>query len=454
MISNIMDPKHPFLLPRTVPTSAGVIFQQPELSIIKDLQDEPFSVMIVRPDVENTVSLSTIVPSAVIDDRSRRQPHGSKHVKVNWPNNTSLSCSTSFLTDAGNTIYPDIEAGSANIIESDGSISRLQVATYKNLQWGNAATLTFDMRGSFDQETTGSISLVKNGVIILTNTLTFTAGATENRLQATLTSSSSNNLDQPSQILVNFPSGLEGDSIYYGVRLLGFTQGPTTTFKHHSLWDLLGNVDGAQTCKEQYEKAERYSITGFSALLSNTTASQYRSGSIVTAQLPGGSEHLVPSDPEKAYRFAASYNDPKTYSGQLSKGMHWFFTPEKVQDWFFRPTEDTIGDRPFLVVAWSGVATNDLANKYGAKLKVRINIELLSTDISLIKFMPTADLARLMDVYVTLVAAHGNVGENPEHERRVKRIASQIMSNPYTKSALRMALNAGTKLIPLALAAL
>jgi hypothetical protein len=155
------------------------------------------------------------------------------------------------------------------------------------------------------------------------------------------------------------------------------------------------------------------------------------------------------------YKFISSFNDPKTYSGQLNKGLHWFFAPEKIQDWFFQPTSvERRGEKPFFACAWSGVAVNDLANMLGLVLDIRVNIELLSTDISLMKFSPSSDLLRLMDLYVTLVSAHNPVGENPSHMSKIKKIVGSILSNPVLRSSLKQAALAGLKLVPLAIGAI
>jgi hypothetical protein len=220
----------------------------------------------------------------------------------------------------------------------------------------------------------------------------------------------------------------------------------------YSLWELVGSVEGSDTIEKQYNGAQRYAITGLSALLSNTSAGAYKSGSLVAAQLPGGSEYLVPTTGEEMYRFIASYNDPKTFQGQLNKGVHWFFSPEKIQDWFYTSTREDIPNvKPYLAIAWSGVAVNDLANMLGLTLNVRVNIELLTTDVSVIKFSPSADLSRLMDLYLTLVSAHNPIGENPNHKDKIKKIVSKILSDPATKRLINEMKSAGRTLIPLAL---
>lgn len=455
MISNLMEPSHPYLLPRTVPTSAGVIFHKPQLSIIKNLEQEPFSVMIIRPAVEETVTYSVLGTVGL--------PINTNPVKVpdfNDPKITTSMVTWAFpapLVTTGGELIPDIvERDDSFIIEADGSALFNATALYDTLQWPVGATIAFTVtvlnkaggvlngrltiKDELGANLEASAVLTSSGSIFNGVLTTTTANATAGRKTIAFVVSTVGAEIQPKQ---------------FEISVTGFSvPGGETLTKTLSLWEMLGNVTGSETSREQYYHAERYSITGFSALLRNTTASQYKSGSIVAAQLPGGSEHLVPGDPETAYRFIASYNDPKTHSGQLNKGLHWFFSPEKVQDWFFRPTEDNLGERPFLAVAWSGVAANDLANMLGLTLDLRINIELLTTDISLMKFMPSPDLSRLFDLYITMVNAHNSVGENPDHKAKIRKIVQSIMSSPYTKAALKAAIAAGKVVVPLALAAM
>lgn len=448
MISNLMEPSHPYLLPRTVPTSAGVIFHKPQMSIIKNLETEPHGVMIIRPNVENTVSLSTLFEGGPLDPEPSEIPPSEgfklktrtlsvnmdlkKHDGVKVPTRTMSSTAQYFLPDGGvatgQLIYERV---------SFPNLSKLIVYAYGNIADGTEVTLNFRRSNP--------------GATVFTDIIApVMAVAAAGRVAFNVTLP----LMAISDVSLYLQAASELTWEQTLTQVVGFSVEGGSSMVTTSLWDMLGNVQGATTSQMQYYAAERYSITGFSALLRNTTASQYKSGSVVAAQVPGGSAHLIPSDPVEAYNFVASYNDPKTYSGQLNKGIHWFFTPEKVQDWFFKPTSDPEGERPFLVIAWSGVATNDLANKLGLTLDIRTNIELLTTDISLMKFMPTADLSRLMDLYITLVSAHNSVGENPDHKNKIRTIVNSIVKNPYVTTGLKMMRETGKVVLPLVLAAL
>lgn len=448
-----MEPTHPFLLPRTIPTSAGVMFQKPEMSIIKNLQTEPFGFVIVRPDVDDTVTLSKLITSSqAITNQQSLTPlrGGCPELELD----EYLDFSGSFLLSGGDTLVPEIVRGPNRTIEADGSVQDEISAIFRNVEWVTGAQARFLLKGNFPSTITGSVHVVNATTGTSINNMALTAGSGTLAATITMSAGSGGPTDISFQVRLTASTIMAFD-VQESIALNAFSvSGTRQVLETKSLWDLLGNVAGAETCEGQYRSAERYAITGFSALLTNTTAAQYKSGSLVAAQLPGGSEHLIPIDPEQAYNFIASYNDPKTHSGQLNKGAHWFFTPEKVQDWFFRPPEDHRGERPFFVVAWSGVATNDFANMLGLKLKLRANIELLGTNVSLIKFMPSADLGRLFDLYVTLVASHNTLSENAGHESKIKKIVSSVMANPYVKSALKMALVAGQDVfLPLAIAA-
>lgn len=448
MVSNLMEPNHPYLLPRTVPTSAAVIFHKPQISLVKNLEEEAFGVMVVRPSVENTVSYTTTGVST-IDPKYVRVPENSNCMEEFT---SSLYLDPTLETDSG-YFSADLKPGSVFVIEPDGSTTS-GVPVFQTLGWSAGASITVKARIDFaGAPLNAKLFLGQYGGAQLASTadVLVTPGQETNFSLALPVAQA----PVPLFIGISFtPAGTKKLCNYFYVSLSGFSSGAVPGYKTSSLWDMLGNVSGASLSRQQYYNAEKYSITGFSALLRNTTASQYKSGSVVAAQLPGGSEHLIPQNPEEAYRFIASYNDPKTYSGQLNKGVHWFFSPEKVQDWFFRSTEDPLGERPYLAIAWSGVAANDLANMLGLTLDLRINIELLTTDISLMKFMPTPDLARLFDLYITMVNAHNSLGENPGHLAKIKKITQSILNNPYTKDALRAAAKAGSVMLPLALAAI
>lgn len=443
-IANVMEPDHPFLLPRSVPTSAGVIFHKPQKSFVQDLDTSPSGYLVVKSNVDEMVTICTEMGPAANLPTPQHQPELGHSEDVPALYTVSVG---EVKNVNGVFLGPyRVQRNGSLAIEKNGSLT-LDVANVYDVTWSaGAKILTFVE--NFDYNMVGINMVIRDAV---TGGSLGSAGFAEDgaggyKAEFTLAAAGSNKL------IIEFASR---GRLQYSTRFTGtWTLAAQPMKVVYSLWDLLGNVEGAGTSKAQYLASEKYSITALSALLTNTTAVQFKSGSIVCAQLPGGSTHVLPGSPSEFYQFVASYNDPKTYTGQLNKGAHWFFSPEKIQDWFFRPITEPDGDRPYFVAAWTGVAVNDLANKLGLTLQIRVNIELLTADISLMKFSPTPDLARLMDLYVSMVSANSTLSENPNHMAKIKKIVNKIASSPYTKDALRSMAIAGTKLVPLALAAL
>lgn len=440
-----MEPNHPFLLPRTVPTSAAVMFHKPQRTIVSNLTDNPHGYLIVKSNVEEMLTVCT--------EKSPPSPLTGGYFTPGYDVGlsepifpaTTITCGGSYIGPDGFVQEPTVGTKPGWVmIEPDGSLRKNRAYQWRFSTTGSAGAQVAVECPQYNL--TGAPVTVRNlaGGALVSGT--FAKSGTGYVATLALTDAPLNTYT------IDFvASGVVQTQIVFNGTV---TWGERPKIEVYSLWDLLGEVDGALTSQEQFIGAEKYSITGLSALISNTTAAQYKSGSLVCAQMPGGSSHVIPQLPKDVYEVIASYNDPKTYSGQLNKGAHWFFSPEKIQDWFFRPTTDPDGDRPYFVMAWSGVAVNDLANNLGLTVQLRANIELLTADISLMKFLPTADLGRLMDLYVTMVAAHNTLSENPGHMKKVGTIIKSVLKSPYTRDALLGMAKAGTKLIPLALAAL
>lgn len=443
LIANIMEPRHPFLLPRTVPTSAAVMFHKCQKSVHKDLSAEPNGYAIVRPNVDSMLTLSSLEEAGPISPSVR----GDSGVDPQNLTNLIFSIGVTPKKVDGTRIPVNRVTNVNYRTIAPGGVWETAYAEYRNLSWLNTSTIALRVDTNCNSGVVGTLRVYRNGVTYLTASPVANASGTFTHT-FTMPSASSGSL--------RFHFQVDGEDWKATGDRLGFTDftylGGYVT-DSFSLWDLLSNRSGASTSRSQYYNAEKISMTAFSMLMRNTTASQYKSGSVVSCQFPGGSEHLLPTDPTELYSYVASYNDPKVYGGQLNHGVHWFFSPEKVQDWYFHDLEAN-SELPYCVVAWSGVAVNDLANMLGLTFEMRTNIELLTTDISLMKFTPSSDLTRLMDLYITLVNAHNTIGENPDHLKKIGKIVKSIITNPHVKRALVHAGETGRALLPLVLAAI
>lgn len=444
-----MEPSHPFLLPRSVPCSAGVMYHKCKHNINQDLETDPSGYAVVSANVDRILTVCSSKSSGVPLDTNFLFPEQNERVHLNTPPHRLATTVGGSIVVAGQLISPTLQdLVGYSALQSDGTFVEDKVWVW-DIDIAANTILTFS--GHTEEQYLGGQQVAFKSYPSGGNVQTANWAQTDNEVKAAIPLGVGT-LSGKYFISVFLCDGFEGGTY-------NFTAGKVTTkaapnIRVYSLWELLGNVHGSEISQQQFAAAAKYSITGLSSLIQNTSAAQYKSGSIVCAQLPGGTFVDLPADPLEMYEMIGSFNDPKTYSGQLNQGAHWFFAPEKIQDWFFRPVTDTDGDRPYFVAAWNGVAVNEMANKLGLTIQLRINIELLTSDISLMKFLPTADLSRLMDLYVTMVAAHNTVSENPNHMAKIRKIISSVMKSPYTRDALISMAKAGTKLIPLALAAL
>lgn len=452
---NLMEPNGAFLLPRPVPTSAGIIFQKPQYPFHQDLLEQPFGCAIVRPTVEDTLTMfvksdsDNIVASGsqvggtfggianpVTIAPRFKGTHGIPAISTFnfndgrfFPKGDSYESGTEYYSDPVTTASTLTFSVSLQPVGWHGVIGvrlySVDDSVYPPVKTYIGALVNIVSPGVQNVSTTGAVTNSKIGLEFTRTSLTEEPGVNTLAVSITLSSGA-----------MSFGTGTESES-----------------WKTFSLWDILANVPGVDVVKRQYYNSQRTCLTGFSALLRNTTAALYKSGSIVASQLTGGSEGLLPLDPNEFYSYVSSMNDPKVYSGQLNKGLHWFFTPEKIQDYFFNPKLYQ-NARPFLAVSWNAPGVGPDLSELGLCWDFRINIECLTVDISMMKFLPAMDPLGLMELYLTLVSLHNPIGENPGHKAKIKNIINSVAKSPLFQDTLTRMAVAGVKMIPLAAAML
>ena len=460
-LSKFMEPDGPFLMPRPVPTSAGVIYQKPQFPLTQDLEIQQYGAMIIRPTVEDTMSYySATGGSATVHPQT--WDSGLMDPKIGVGSYASFA--PPFLSDAGELAHD--RASDPNFKSFvDGTWVNGQITYYDLPTVLASGSAPFAVRLTTNGVGTLRFYLLAcddTGSTVLTTPIQVETSSGPADYYTWTFNGSNHSINEPI-VLAETYSGKFTFAIHSQSVSSNFTSSELVIdvvidhdwiggagWYHKSFWDLLGNNAGTETIRRQYYAAQRTCVTGFSALLRNTTAALYKSGSLVAAQLTGGSESLVPNDAQGFYNFVASINDPKTYSGQLNKGAHWFFAAEKIQDLFYT-TPLYANQRPYWVVAWSGVSVNDGANRLGLTVDFKFNVELMTIDISVMKFTPSMDPSGLMELYITLVSAHNPIGENPGHMKKIEKILSSVVNHPMFGEVVSKLAKAGVSLIPLLL---
>jgi hypothetical protein len=478
-ICNMLEPSCPFQLPRLVPVENSPDFQDPEMTINQTLTDNPYGALIIRPDVHRTV---THVTGGEFED---------------YVGSSFVAASDNIFIPAGANMYiaspiflqPDTDGpyvgvkgvlqaststvGSGFHLAPDGSTRNLSAGYLAQFVTPNDIGFTVAVYNSSFSTINVDLTLlnwsVENGPG--TPVSTISAGPVQPFSSVNVAwAVGSASLSGPGfAIAVNFANSTgfflpSGFSVTVTPTVDTVTLLPTLALSYleqwrtYSLFDLMGNVEGVSDLKSLYESASALSVTGLSALLQNTTSNFYKSGSLVACQMVGGTEGGLPGNLVQLYGAISAQNTVRSYSGGLADGCHWSYVPEKIQDWFFRPPVPVQNpmsqqsDRPYVVMVWSAPFISDSSQALGLRLKIRMNVERLTSNVAAVRIVPVADIYHLMELYLTLCSAWNNLGENPNHIAKVKSLARKVVTHPAFKQLVKAGGNAMIGNIPQALA--
>lgn len=218
--------------------------------------------------------------------------------------------------------------------------------------------------------------------------------------------------------------------------------GTAVAWTHYTLWDFLDSTNA----RDQFRSASSYTVTGLSALIQNSTAKFYKNGRIYGGKLQGGT--TLPGSFEQVTSMLSTINKKyANYTGLLEKGMHWFFTPDRLQDYeFFNAVNKVEAPPPFMVAALSGGWSVEGPPEFF--LTFSINIEVLGQDVGL-TYMDSPRIKGLYDGLVSALASVDPFCENPDHLKHIAQTIKKVLTNPDVLSAVGTALQFGLKAAPI-----
>lgn len=452
LFSNLMEPNRPFLLPRLVPTSAAPYYLSPVLPYNQNTQDNPYGGIIVSPDPKKFVTIVKYETSEVVPEYVT-VPHS----PVSSPNiNHNICLGPLFQTTAGNVLKPDIVPMQGMcFVGEDGdwidqyapiyrgvTLTSASIAI-KALVQPNSWAATFKLKDATGCTTQNQINSAPTLATFFNSAIAPNVWTTD----------AVTPIDCVNKDLCLVSNVATSDVLQFQIQVMGMTTTPQWIHQEYSLFELLANVGGSETLEEQFNRSQSFCITAVSVRGTVTTAPMYKSGGLASAQFTGRSKSFLPNTADKMYKYIGAYNDPKVHEGELSKGVHWFFVPEKIQDWFYKPTDVVYEDNmPYFAAAWYAPPVGD-ATQIGITWYFDVTYELLTTDISAMKFSPSADTHGLMQLYLTLVSSHNPLSENPNHKAKIKQIVTAITKDPAMRKLLSETAKAGKRLLPLAMTA-
>jgi len=221
-------------------------------------------------------------------------------------------------------------------------------------------------------------------------------------------------------------------------------------WQYFSLWQLIKN---SSVLEKQFYVSQLFNPTGFRCLIQNGTPELAKGGFIYGARLPSYAFEVMPGDMDGLEALISSQKHHKLESKLLEHGGNYFYTPEKVQDYFFtRPERDSVNTQwPF------GLCLLRPGNFAGADLIFNLNItysyELITTDISATMF-PSASSEILMNQLLYALSKENGWSENPDHIQHAMRVVRNVMASDEMKFALTSLLQAGIKIAPMVISGL
>lgn len=250
-----------------------------------------------------------------------------------------------------------------------------------------------------------------------------------------------------SDVIGNMPSGF---TMKMGFNSDGTTIEGPMVWRSYDVWEVISDPTGA--LRKQYESSNFHCFTAMHATLTNTQAKIYQGGSIQAAQLSGLSEDKIPHTFDALDTWIGNRTYDVNKEKELSKGLHWNYRWEKVQDTFFIRNDfeaETSVTRPSMVATLTAPAiTSETTNqKISIQLSGSVMLEYITEVRDAPVFLAPADTVNLLARYCAARAELPCLFENPTHWDALKKNVAKLCNNPVIRTVAKEAAIAGLKLM-------
>lgn len=215
-------------------------------------------------------------------------------------------------------------------------------------------------------------------------------------------------------------------------------------------YSFIQNANFSHSLRSQILNASSISYTGMTIIVTNDTSQLIAGGHIVACQLPADSAQKLPYNGRQLFEYISTQTRRPILSGELKDGGFGIWTPDKLEDYFFRANEveqrlatqaSEYYDRPFLAFAWRAPSYVGAAQQL--TFTVRLRSEIISEDNSMSYLPGPHDPYNLVANYLAIANTMMLLSENPTHWENVKEWAGKIVSNPVFQSVAKATLSAG-----------
>jgi len=223
--------------------------------------------------------------------------------------------------------------------------------------------------------------------------------------------------------------------------------GAAYTIQPSSIFDLIGPA--ADVLKLELERCTDLAVTGYGLLVTNYSAPINKAGRIIGAEYNSNHTEGLVLEPDA--RIATLSNLPKSVyrmhrPATLDRGIHFStiltrdlaeFVPRSL---YTDIPGTTSFLRPYAAVAIDGKGAFNEGVVPSLQLVGWLNVEWRTTSITIPPNVPPANIGWFMDVLFSAMKSlpAGSLwGENPDHLKKIKRLAAAIVGSPRFKTVLR-----------------
>lgn len=218
-------------------------------------------------------------------------------------------------------------------------------------------------------------------------------------------------------------------------------------WESRSLWECI-TTDPEQIIplRAQYNRASHVRFGLYDMTIKNATAPIAKGGLIASAQVPGGENHsAILRNPDDLYPWLSCLPHDASGPMDFEMGQHYFYIPEKLQDWMFKPITTNQVQKDFLRLDIPKIITAIYSPQSLSGTTAIINLvgyahyEFLTTDLSTVQFKCPGDSLQQITKLLQSMRSVPQFTENPKHLKAIGDAIMSVVKSPlFKKTAMEL----------------
>lgn len=218
-------------------------------------------------------------------------------------------------------------------------------------------------------------------------------------------------------------------------------------WESRSLWECITTEpDQVIPLRAQYNRASHVRFGLYDLTVKNATAPIAKGGLISSAQVPGGENHsAILRNPDELYPWLSCLPHDASGPMDFENGQHYFYIPEKLQDWMFKPITTNQVQKDFLRLDIPKIITAIYSPQSLSGTTAIITLagyahyEFLTTDLSTVQTKCPGDSLQQITKLLQAMRSVPQFTENPKHLKAIGDAIMKVVKSPlFKKTAMEL----------------